>query len=274
MVPETLPADDAPVSLAETIRAQRADRAARVSKEREATDLKGRLEQAEAKLAKVSRADLLSDPIGFAEAAGLSQADMALVGQAYLYHLVPDKAPPDLRYKMLEAKTRRQQDATEKQQQVAEAARVQADQSSRVEQYVSMLGAAATSWEGEGDKHPYSASQAWFGGNADEYAESMAHTARNIAAAASERGEVADLTIKAVAAVLEQDIASRAARFKPRTPAAAPIQTSVRAVPAKAPGGKQPAVMSTRGQTGAPTPAAESEDERIARAIAAISATD
>jgi hypothetical protein len=249
------------------IRAQREARQARAVKEQEAADLKTRLDEAEAKLAKVSKADLLADPIGYAEAAGLSQADMILIGQAYLYQVAPDKAPPDLRYRMLEAKTRRERAAEERQRAQDQEANVARAQAQSVHQYQSAVQAAAESWESVGDQHPYQSSKAWFGGNPAEYAESLVYTARNIAAEASARGEVADLSIPAVAAILERDIAARASRFK--SAAAAPTQ-SVKPQEPKVPGGgKQPAVLSTRGQANAPVPPAESEEERIKRAIAA-----
>lgn len=102
------PAPEQPTGLADLIRQQRQDRAMRQAKEREAQDIRAKLEAAEAQLARMSKADMLSDPIGFAQLHGLTEQEMALIGQAYLYHLVPDKAPPDLRYKMLEAKTARE----------------------------------------------------------------------------------------------------------------------------------------------------------------------
>lgn len=263
------PAQPAKESLAELIRQQRLDRAARAAKEREAADIKAKLEEAQEKLAKVSKLDLLGDPIGYAQAAGLTEAEMALVGQAYLYHLVPEKAPPDLRARLLEAKLTRERKADESRRAAEERQRAEAEQAQQIQKYQAMMTMAAETWEAQGDSHPYRASKAWFGGNHDEYAESLVHTARNIAAAAEARGEAADLSIQAVAAVLERDLAARAARLRP--PAAAPQAQAPKAppAPAPAPGGKQPAVLSTRGQTTAPTPPAMTEEERIKRAIEA-----
>jgi hypothetical protein len=253
-------------SLAELIRQQRKDREVRQAKERESADLRTQLEEARAQLAKVSKTDIMGDPIGFAQAHGLSEQEMALVGQAYLYHLVPDKAPPDLRYKMLEAKTARERKADEERKAAEARAQEDTKASEQVQQYTAVLGVAVQTWD-SGD-HPFPSSQAWFGGNHDEYRESLVHTARNLAEMARERGEMADLSPKAVASALEQDIASRAARF--RSTAAAPTQQSAKVEPATpAPGGKQPAVLSTRGQGGSPLPPAASEEERVARAIAA-----
>jgi hypothetical protein len=235
-----------------------------VAREREATDLRGQLEAAQAQIAKMGKMDLVGDPVGFAQAHGLTEAEMALVGQAYLYHLVPDKAPPDLRYKMLEAKTARERKADEARRGEEVAKQAEYQSSAQVQQYTGILGVAVQTWEASG-AHPFPSSRAWFGGNHEEYSESLVHTARNIAEVAQERGEVADLSPKAVADQLERDIAARAARF--RTPAAVPTQQSVKVEPTPAPGGKQPAVLSTKGQGGSPLPKAETEEERIKRAI-------
>jgi hypothetical protein len=260
---------EAEPSLSELIRQQRAEKAARTAKEREALDLRGKVQELEARLARFSKTDMVADPIGFAEAHGLTEQEMALIGQAYMYQLVPDRAPPGLTGKLLEAKmARKEKLAEEARQREAEAMAAQQAQA-HVQQYQAVLGAAVQTWDTAGAQHPYPSSQAWFGGSHEEYQESLVHTARNIADAAQERGEVADLSPKAVAAALERDIASRAARF--RTPAAAPTQQSVKVEPAQpAPaGGKQPAVLSTKGQGGSPLPPATSDEERIKRAIEA-----
>lgn len=156
-------------SLADLIRQQRMDRAARQAKEREAQDVRGQLEQAQAQLARYSKADMVADPIGFAQAHGLTEQEMALVGQAYLYHLVPDKAPPDLRYKMLEAKTARERRQEDERRQAEAQAAVQAETAARIQNYQAVLGSAVQTWETPGAAHPFPESQAWFGSNHDEY---------------------------------------------------------------------------------------------------------
>lgn len=263
---EAAPAPEAPkedTSLAALIRQQREDRAARVAKERQAADATAKVQELEGRLSKLSKADMLADPIGFAQAHGFSEQDMALIGQTYLYHLVPDKAPPDLRYKLLEAKTARERalDEQRRQQEAQEAAERQSAE--QVQQYTSILAVAVKAWEG--DAHPFPESRAWFGGNHDEYSESLVHTARNIAESARSRGEVADLSPKAVAEALERELAPRTARI--RTTGSKPTQPSEKV--AQTTGGKQPAVMSTRGQGASPAPPATTEAERIARAMEA-----
>ena len=230
------------------------------SKEREAQDVRAKLDEAEARLARLSKADMVADPIGYAMAHGLSEQEMALVGQAYLYHLVPVKAPPDLRYKLLEARTARERKADEaKRTQEAQVAQ-EREMAGRIQQYTAVLNAAVQTWEGP--EHPYPESRAWFGQGHEEYAESLVHTANNIASEAQARGEVADLSPKAVAAALEADIASRAQRI--RGTGSKPTQQSVKAQPAS---GVQPAVLSTKGQGASPMPAATSEEERVKRAM-------
>lgn len=207
----------------------------------------------------------MGDPIGFAQAHGLSEAEMALVGQAYLYHLVPDKAPQDLRFKLLEAKQARELKArdAQREQEAQQAAAERATQ--QVQGYTAVLGAAVETWEGSG-AHPFPESRAWFGGNHEEYAESLVHTARNAAEDARARGEVADLSPKAIADLLERDLASRTARI--RGAGSKPTQQSAIAAPAA--GGKQPAVLSTKGQGGSPMPKATTEEERLKRAMEVV----
>lgn len=84
-----------------------------------------------------------------------------------------------------------------------------------------------------------------------------------MAEASRARGEAADLTPKAVAAALERDLATRATRIRGRQ-----MQTQQQVVPAQtvAAGGKQPTVLSTKGQGASPAPMAISEEERVKRA--------
>lgn len=264
--PSETPVPEKEPSLAAIIRDQRQQREARALREREAGDLRTQLQTAQDQLARLSKTDLLGDPIGFALAHGLTEAEMALVGQAYLYHLVPDKAPPDLRYKMLEAKTTRERKVDDQRRQDQERAQQAQAAGNQIQQYTAVLGVAVQTWDGQGDKHPFPESRAWFGGSHEEYAESLVHTARNMADTAQARGERADLTPKAVAETLERDLAVRAQRLRTKG-GSAPQQS---ATAAQGPGGKQPAVLSTRGQGASPAPPAMSERERIQRAAAVV----
>jgi uncharacterized protein YukE len=262
--PAPEPAKEPPLS--EVIRQARVERQQRAVKDRENADLRTKLQEATERLSRLDKADMVADPIGFAQAHGISEQEMALIGQAYLYHLVPDKAPPDLRYKLLEAKTAR----TERQREAerAEAAKKAAAdaEAQSIQQYAGVLGASVQVWEGSG-QHPFPASQAWFGGSQNEYAESLMHTARNLAEAARVAGEVADLSPKAVAEALERELAPRVTRI--RGTGSRLSQTSEKAPAQPAAGGKQPAVLSTRGQGGQPVPEATTEEERIRRATEA-----
>lgn len=252
--------DEFKESLADLIRKQREERQARQAHQKEASDLKARVAELEGQLAKSAKADLLSDPIGFAQAHGLSEKEMALIGQAYLYHLVPDKAPPDLRVKLLEAKMAREKKLDEDKRTAEQRANDEAMQRAQVQQYTSAIRQSIPSF---GDSFPHST--AWFGANHEEYTQSLVHTARNLAEWAQENNRVADLSPKAVAAVLEQDLASRFKRLKPPAQQQATQQQGEKPVIPAA--GKQPAVLSTRGQGASPAPPAMSEEERLKRAM-------
>lgn len=132
----------------------------------------------------------------------------------------------------------------------------------RLQSYQAVIEAAVQTWDGV-----YPESQAWFGQNHDEYTQSLMHTANNMAEAARARGEVADLSPKAVAAVLERDIASRAARIRGGKPTQ---QSAMASGQTPAAGGKQPTVLSTKGQGASPTPKATTEDERLKRAMEVV----
>lgn len=234
-----------------------------MAKEREALDVRAQLDQANAQIARYSKADMLADPIGFAQAHQLTEQEMALIGQAYLYHLVPDKAPPDLRYKMLEAKTARERRIEADRQQVEALRADQAQVAQRIEHFHAGMVSAVQTWDA-GPAHPFPESQAWFGPNQEEYAQSMLYTANNLAEAARQRGEAADLTPKAVAAALERDLATRAARIRGSKPTQQGAMTSGQT---PAVGGKQPTVLSTKGQGASPAPKATTDEERVKRAM-------
>lgn len=261
------PAEAPKESLAALIRQQRQDREARQAKERESADLRTENEKLREQLARHGKSDIVGDPIGFAKSHGLTDAEIALVGQSYLYHLVPDKAPADLRAQLLEAKlARKERDAAAAQQTEARRAQEQAA-TQQIQQYATAINSAVRAWEA--GQHPFPESAAWFGGNHDEYTESLVYTARNVAEAARVRGEVADLSPKAIAAALEQDLASRAARI--RGTGSKPTQQTANTSTDVS--GKQPAVLSTRGQGASPAPKATSDAERIKRAEAVVFAS-
>lgn len=250
--------------LALKIRAEREARAARTAHESEAKTLRERLEAAEARLAALSKSDVVADPIGWAEAHGLTPDERALLGESLLYSLVPDKATPEVRIRLMEAKHARQakqaEEAAKRSQSEAEQAHIKQVH----DNYVAALSEQAKS----SASGTYPDSEAWFGGDHDSYTQSLYQTANNLAEMARMEGKVADLTFGAVAKALEAELTSRFSRRSART--ASPTTQPVAAPPAGSQAvGTQPegTTMSTKGMGGGPPRSpAKTEAERIARA--------
>jgi hypothetical protein len=214
--------------------------------------------------------ELLLDPVGFLKAHGVEGKDVALVGEALMYELMPDKAPPDLRARMVGAQMTRKQ-RSEAAERERTAAKAEADEEAR--QAGLYQGALKMTVQALGEDD-FPASQAWFSGNHDEYSESLWHTANNMAAAADREGRRADLSPRAVAAELEKFLDERStsvATRKSKRAAGAPEQKSAD------PKNGEPKIAPPRsvsaqslGGSGAPRPKAISESERVQRAIEAL----
>ena len=268
--PTPAPAPEEPKqgSLAEAIRQQRQEReAARQAKSRSST-LEQELQLTKAEMAKLkgSMGEFEADPVGYAKARGWSKEQQLLLGQALLYDLAPDKADPEFRYQMFEMKQEREKRQVAKEAEEKQAKEEAAAQRRLAEDFFNETAAAVTTFEAGS----YPESEAWFGDDAQAYMQSLMATANNLATKATKEGRVADLSPATLARELEADVASRMtrrdARKQPRQPDKAP-QT-----PAQPAGGKQPAIetLSTRNLNGngAPMPPANSDKERIQRAIA------
>lgn len=267
------PAAPPPPSLAELISQDRADRAAKAKEQSEVSRLAASLKAAEEKLSKYQSEmdDLVLDPSGFATRRGLNDAQRAMVGQALLYDLVPDKAPPDHRAKMLEAQLkRRDQLSAAKEKEQSERAAAQAAEAeqkakaAQVSQYADGLGAAADTWDKE-TAHPFPISRTWFSEEPENYKLSLLHTAVNMADAAQAKGEVADLSPKNVAKVFEEHMAAKVSRV-PRKEApqgSTPVETQK---PVSGGGPQTPPVEKPSTRTKKLT----SDEERILRAAAVV----
>lgn len=253
--------------LAAIIRQNRQDREARQRAEQSHKETATRVAALEAELQKVkTQDDPLSDPASWAKARGYTKEQQALLGQTLLYDLVPDKAPPDLRIKLFEARHARETSAKE-------AARVEAERAAQAKateqqlaNYAATLTGAAQSFTA--GSHPES--EAWFGEDKATYARSLLATANNLAEVAQKTGKVADLSPAAVAAVLEAEIAGR---MRARDARAASAQRKQSTEGEAQVSGKQPAsgeTTSTRGLgAGPPRSRAQTDAERIQRAIEA-----
>lgn len=206
-------------SLAEQIRADREAREAAAKREAEAQTLKQRAESAEAELTGYRKAkdNALLDSIGYLETLGFSHQEAMLFAENIMFSLVPDKAPPDHLPRMIKAQRARDEkltaDRQAKEKADAEtAAQTEArKQAEALEQdYKASLHDCASTATTEA----YPNSVAWFGSDHEDYAESLLHTARNLATAAQKAGKLADLSPANVAAVLEKTLNDRAARIR------------------------------------------------------------
>lgn len=268
-VPSPTPTPEPP--LAELIRHTREARAAREAKEAEAGDWKSKYEDAAARLAKLDKADMVNDPLGFAEAHGLTPDEMALVGETYLYNLIPDRAPADFRIRLLQVQQARKDRQAEERSKASESDAQRREAHQMVTSYVDALGSEV----GQLTPEAFPDSQAWFGEDRDTYVQSLFHTANNLAEAASAVGKQADLSFKAVADALEADINARMERRSKR--GAAPAQQSETKQVEPAPQGQsgratQPVAVgatsaTSLGGNGVPRPPALTEAERLRRAI-------
>jgi hypothetical protein len=249
--------------LADLIRKQREDRQAREVDARKAKDAEAKVAEAHGEVEKLKRSlsEFEADPIGYARAAQWSKEKQVYIGQMLLYDLAPDKATPDIRQRLFEAKQalrekeRATQAETDRQRQAQERDR------STYTNFVAQVREAAGSFEAGG----YPESEDWFGEDRDNYAQSLVATAVNLQRAAEAQGKVADLRPENLARVLEQEIARRMSARDTRRGGRQPAEPVQRL--AQGAGGRLPA-DSTKGMTGAgtPRPKALTDAERIARA--------
>ena len=113
---DTPPAEPAPSPLALKIKAERERREAQRQTEDAVTGYKRQISELQEQLESVKKVDdPLSDPVGWARARGLSQEEQLLLGQSLLYDLAPNKAPADMRIRLLEAKMAREKRAEQEQ---------------------------------------------------------------------------------------------------------------------------------------------------------------
>lgn len=254
--------------LAEIIRQGREERAAKAKAHEEIRTVRDENAQLKDRLAKMEAVDPIDDPVGWAEARGMTPQQMVEHAESILYSLVPDKAPEGFREKMLEKRferreSRREADARAKAEAAAREQGAQLEQ-----QYVGALQALVESPEGAATA-PDTA--AWFGhgteqADTDTWIKSLHATAKNMVEAARAEGRTADISPAKVAEVLEKDIAARAERLRKGRAPAAPKTQDPAPVPAVAT--KRVAATSTGGlgSGGVPRPKAASEAEALERA--------
>lgn len=237
----TSPATPAPVDAAALLAAINQDRDRReagIRAEQEAATFKTRAEAAEAKLAEFEKAkrNRLLDPASFFKKMGYTDKEMALTAEGLMFSLIPDKAPPDHRAKLVEAQMLRDREAQEEEKKAAEAA-AQAKQTQDQAEYSKQMETKYHNFLTEGvagfKPGDFPASQAWFDKDHAGYARELLETARTLAENAAKAGTKIDLSATAIAPHLEAKYAERAKRFLTfsGTKATEP-QTQVQSTPA------------------------------------------
>jgi hypothetical protein len=251
------------VRLAEQIRKDREDRQARARQAEEQKTRDAELNDLRQKVAAFSSKDIVKDAIGWAEANGLTQEEIAAVGETLLYSLVPDKADANVRIRLMEAKAAR---TAKLEAEAAEKARVEAERKATLDvqsNYFKSVQAAAEAVPAG----TYPDSEAWFGGSQEEYTSSLIQTAMNMAETAKAAGKVANLTFDSVAAELEAHLTERYNRRKGSKPVET-VKSAQAPVAVEKP--SEQIDLSQRGLTGGgspPRPAAKTEQERMQRAM-------
>lgn len=265
--------------LASAIRDDRAKRQGDRQASDEAKKYKDELAVAQTKIAELQRLSELDDPLAYARAKKFTPEMQAMWGQALLYELKPEVAPQEFRLELYKAQQERKEAERMK---VEEQRQVEAGETAKVQQiqgYVADLRGAAEQFTAGS----YPESEDWFvmagddGSptfNQEAYVQSLFATANNLSIVANKTGQRADVRPANVARVLEAEVAKQ---MKLRDGKAAARRAQTKAVePAKAaPGGVQPVeTLSTKGLgAGSPRPPAKNDDERLARAAAALFAT-
>ncbi len=240
----------------------------------EAQGYKAKYEEAQAKLSEYDKAkgNALLDSAGYMRKQGYSDKEIATFAENLMYALVPDRAPPDHRAKVVEAqmlRDRKEAEEREARRPAEEAARLakeQAEYGQKIEaQYTAQLKQAVPGFQ----PGAYAASQAWFGTDHDKYAESLFTTAREMAEAAQRAGTRSDLTPQNVAKELEARMLERFARFQAASQAQ-PKQAAAPTPPARSPAPvKEPPPVQPDGIIARDKKARYNEADLVRRAVAA-----
>jgi hypothetical protein len=140
---------------------------------------------------------------------GYSDRELALTSEGIMFSLVPDKAPPDHRAKLVGAQMLRENEARDQRERDKEAATAQTQVRNLETQYTAFLRDEVSRLQ----PGAYPASQAWFGSDHDSYSRELLAVAQQIAAEATKAGVSVSLDTANVAPHLEKRLAERAARW-------------------------------------------------------------
>lgn len=225
--------------IAEAIIRDRESREVKAKEDAENSGWKTRASDAEAKLKEHNsrKENIILDAAGYLEEAGLDKDQIAMVAEMLMFHLVPDKAPADLRARAVEAQYKRDKVLAEKR---SEKEKAEAEAKTQKAQYEEAQGAVRqyaksfADWTPTLTENEYKHSVKWFGQNHDEYAAALFNKANQLSSEATKRGKMADLSREGVAKALEDDYSERAKHFGALT--APPVkETVVQTPPPKQP---------------------------------------
>lgn len=258
-------------SLADVLREDREDKARRNRESQNQIQTTNKVKELENEIAQLkSNKAFEDDPIGYFKSKKLSNELQLAIGKQLLYDLAPDKAPPELRFQLFEAKAQRDRESQENARRESEAKHNIETTKNNIEAFANSLGEAAKGFQ----VGTYPESESWFTneqGDVDHtvYRKSLLATAANLAKSADEQGRIADLSPRNVAKVLETELAKRQSiRDAKRNKSTPAVSNKVQTVNNNS--GKAVDTLSTRGlNTGGPDTPAVTEAERIRRAIAA-----
>ena len=152
--------------------------------------------------------DPLSDPVGWARARGLSQEEQLLLGQSLLYDLAPNKAPADMRIRLLEAKMAREKRAEQEQAQRNQSLAAQRQNQNLINQFAEEIETFA----GSLPIGSFPESEDFYGDDSAQYVQDLLNHARVLATGAAKAGRRVDLSPEAVAKSLEADLVKRLSR--------------------------------------------------------------
>lgn len=264
--------------LAESIRADREARAKAAAATGEATKYKGELETIRKENEALKAQVAATDPFDFLRARKLTKEQQALWGQAFLYDLKPEVAPPEFRLDLYKAEQARKEAETKAAQEREAQERAAQEEQGRVGQYASELYKHIQTSPGSNPE-----SESWFTEEAEDgtpqvnhraYAQSLLATANNLAQRAQKSGQQVDLSPANVARVLEAEVSKRMKRRDAKLAGSAKPET--KQVPQAGQNGK-PAVETTTSaqglRSGAPVVLDMSDKARAERAAAVLFGT-
>lgn len=200
----------------------KADREAQEKASKDATEREGwrsRAEQAEKKLQEFekAKANAILDPASYLrKTLGYTDKELALTSEGIMFTLLPDKADPGHRARLVEAqmmRDREMQAVKEEEAKTTQSKSAQEAEAARVKELENRYTAHLKQNVAAFKPGTYPASQAWFGQDHDKYTEMLFSTARDMHDAAQRAGGQADLTPASVAKVVEDTLSERAKRW-------------------------------------------------------------